>query len=43
MNRAAASFGIEIEAPVDENRPPKIRRLSEGEGVRVKWDSDDDL
>ena len=43
MNRAAASFGIETEAPVDENRPPKIRRLSEGEGVRVKWDSDDDL
>ena len=43
MNRAAVNFGIEIEAPVDENCPPKIRRLSEGEGVRVKWDSDDDL
>ena len=40
MDRAAASFGIEVEVPVNENRPPKKMRLGEGEGVRVEWDDD---
>jgi hypothetical protein len=42
MNRTASSFGIEVEVP-DENRPPKKVRFDESEGVRMEWNSDDDL